>query len=116
MTNKSKPTAGPWQKTDDPNDECCWSFHVETTKRDQENSLYAEQSIADVREEADAILIAEAGTVYHETGLTPRELKEQWLNCVQLLKEGFEHDANDGQRWQEKVFAAIAATKKEKGE
>lgn len=32
-------------------------------------------------------LIAEAGTVYHETGLTPRELKEQRDRLLVCLKE-----------------------------
>jgi hypothetical protein len=34
-----------------------------------------------------ARLIAEAGTVYHETGLTPRQLAEQRAELLEALEE-----------------------------
>ena len=36
---------------------------------------------------ANATLIAEAGTVYHETGLTPRELAEQRRELLEALQK-----------------------------
>lgn len=37
--------------------------------------------------EANARLIAEAGTVYHETGLTPRQLADQRAELLEALRE-----------------------------
>lgn len=92
MTENSKPTPGPWLRVHRHPDkthsasiayiegegrrsplEICTVFCCD---RDAENS-------------ANADLIAEAGTVYHETGLTPRQLAEQndkfRATCVELL-------------------------------
>jgi hypothetical protein len=46
----------PWQVTDRPNDACCWSYHVETVRRDTPG--YAAEGIADVRMEAHAHMIS----------------------------------------------------------
>lgn len=55
-----KATKGPWVSTNEPNDSCCWSFHVETKERDQEPGMSecAAKGIADVSEESDAAFIA----------------------------------------------------------
>lgn len=39
-----------------------------------------------VREEGNATLIAEAGNVHHETGLTPRQLAEQRAELLEALE------------------------------
>ena len=41
------------------------------------HDMRREQESIDIEQEANATLIAEVGTVTNETGLTPRELKEQ---------------------------------------
>lgn len=84
---KSKPafTAGPWAATTrqgswdwvvysvaDPNIEICQPFH-DGTEFNEEG-------------EANAHLIAEAGTIAHETGLTPRQLAERCRELLTTLK------------------------------
>lgn len=80
MTTKPKPTAGPWVVNGD---------YVET-KMDK----FGAHTIAQVdfinpigMRRANAELIAEAGTVYHETGLTPRELKEHRDRLLESLSD-----------------------------
>jgi hypothetical protein len=73
MTDTAKPTPGPW-----------------VAKRNQasrpQEGVYVDSQNGGIivacwgnlkHREADAALIAEAGTVYHETNLTPRQLLEQ---------------------------------------
>ena len=60
---KNELTPGPWQMTDKPNDRCCWSYHVETVERGKILGDVLEGAaivVADVRNEADAKLIAAA--------------------------------------------------------
>lgn len=75
MTDKTKPTPGPWEvgngvsgtdeaTVDAPHYQICTLHH---------------HAVGSIKKEmhANARLIAEAGTVHHETGLTPRELVEK---------------------------------------
>ena len=41
----------------------------------------------DMKPEANALLITEAGTVAHETGLTPRQLAEQRAELLEALQD-----------------------------
>jgi hypothetical protein len=60
---------------------------------------------ADAEFDANAQLIAEAGTVLHETGYTPRELAEQRAELLAALKKiDFDWDGEP-----EDMFAARAA-------
>ncbi|MBF5007630.1 hypothetical protein [Diaphorobacter caeni] len=50
--------------------------------------------------EADARLIAEAGAVYHETGLTPRQMQEQIKELREALRGMLDcFDDGVGQEW-----------------
>jgi hypothetical protein len=72
MTDTAKPTPGPWHG-------------VHTSGGAGETKIYSSDMGLPVvtvnscwpHRESDAALIAEAGTVFHETGLTPRQLLEQ---------------------------------------
>lgn len=56
------------------------------------NQEYEEQDVEIITIEeakANAELISEAGTVFHESGLTPRELLTQRNHAIELLKDIF---------------------------
>ena len=55
---------------------------------------------------ANARLIAEAGTVYHETGLTPRQLAEQRAELLEALQI-IEYNRNKGYRLTDADYSAI---------
>lgn len=77
MSEYSKPTPGPWEA----------SGNLVRSPMHQPEGLPRGVQIAECRDgyfqpfteeaKANAALIAEAGTVHHETGLTPRQLVEQ---------------------------------------
>ena len=92
--DKSKPTAGKWKVVQCKH----WGLGVEApagdgtvyriagdiggqTRKD-ESGNWSDHSEA----ETNASLIAEAGNVYHETGLTPRQLAEQRDELLSELK------------------------------
>lgn len=69
------PTKGPWK--------LIWNGGVGPNER----SMICKPDGANADEaRANARLIAEAGTVYHETGLTPRQLAEQRGELVAALE------------------------------
>lgn len=78
MSEASKPTPGPWFHHGASGYQHTRGGFISSTE-----DRYGSQAICDVRGNdgqpflANAALIAEAGTVYHETGLTPRQLVEQ---------------------------------------
>ena len=85
--NTAKPTAGPWRI--DPTDYTCVITSALVTG-DIVCLSPAEGGVSESAKnwEANAALIIEAGTVYHETGRTPRQLAEQrdWLlNALQHI-------------------------------
>lgn len=95
MTDTAKPTAGPW--TCMITSEFDGSPYVD----DSVHSLSSDANPGDIiclsperdgytdsakQWEANARLIAEAGTVYHETGLTPRQLVEQRDGLLKALR------------------------------
>ena len=93
----TKITPGPWKqgKTNPCNVSAGSSLVCKTFNRGQYNEDTAE---------ANACLIAEAGTVAHKTGFTPRQLAEQRAELVEALKDcvGYmeasaERDLNDWQ-------------------
>jgi hypothetical protein len=77
MTDTAKPTPGPWYSSGTDvkplgnRPFICWTGTPER---------YLDEA------RANAALIAEAGTVFHETGLTPRQLLEQRDELVELLE------------------------------
>lgn len=81
MSEASKPTPGPWLRDRESGFDC----DVRAANGRKIASVNV-QSMAKTKQqfdgrkaenEANACLIAEAGTVHHETGLTPRQLVEQ---------------------------------------
>jgi hypothetical protein len=89
MTERSKlmVTPGPWDaKTDDLVPER-GAVYVEGALGWDEQSICDCSYSGDVEtDEANASLIAEAGTVFHETGLTPQQLREQRDELLAALK------------------------------
>ena len=76
MTEKLKPTPGAWVA--DIEDGMC-----DCIKAGDEYVLYGCGCCGSPNlEERDALLIAEAGTIHHECGLSPRELLEGIGSCV----------------------------------
>jgi len=61
--------------------------------------------------ESDAILFAEAGTVYQETGLTPRQLAEQRAEILEafmfLVKEEDAFTAESGLNFPDQISRAV---------
>lgn len=58
------------------------------------NQEYEEQDVEIITIEeakANAELISEAGTVFHESGLTPRELLQQNKESIELLKTALQY-------------------------
>lgn len=64
---EGKPTPGPWRTYDDNSQPALGGLHVATEKHGH---------ICSCETQEDAAFIAEAGTVFHETGLTPRQLAD----------------------------------------
>lgn len=64
-------------------------FESITTLVSTQSLCVAAIAVGETKEQADKIadLIAEAGTVYHETKLTPRELVERYNEAIEALKE-----------------------------
>lgn len=99
MTTSSKPTLGEWRRVHDhPNESCRASIaHIVATSRSESNEI-ATLYCCDIDPEqaANANLIAEAGTVYHETGLTPRQLAEQRAELLLLCRTALDAWTGDG--------------------
>ncbi len=77
-------------------------FYVEANKKTVAICHYSEKyAHLELREEAEshAKLIAEAGTVYNQSGLTPRELLEQNKKLLsalgRLVKDSMANDFNE---------------------
>lgn len=92
MSEHAKPTPGPWEavhnghfwdiltQRDGLIGDVCASQYIyhdgEPVPRNKSEAIAA----------ANARLIAEAGTVHHETGLTPRQLAEQRAELLEALE------------------------------
>ncbi len=91
MSEAIKPTPGPWVTKQNGFCECAviagdvWI----TYSSGNERTPIQERS-------ANASLIAEAGTVHHETGLTPRQLVEQRDALAEALKSVIENCEQHG--------------------
>jgi hypothetical protein len=89
--SEMKPTPGPWtQGTSRNGMECVW-LDGETEPAHRMGPV---QSWIDCGTAANARLIAEAGTVHHETGLTPRQLVERVKELEGIVRAG--HSDIDG--------------------
>lgn len=95
MSEAIKPTPGPWSRGYSVNGACCVWFdgHTEPHADMGENSTWI-----DCETVGNATLIADAGNVFHETGLTPRQLVQQrdalaaaLEGCVQDLRDVTSH-------------------------
>ncbi len=91
MTTNSKPTPGEWRA------ECVGSYGRHDNPADLYEITNGHTRIAEYVDARDAPLLAEAGTIYHETGLTPRQLAEQRAELLAVVKavtelRGFEAD------------------------
>lgn len=90
-SEKLKPTPGPWVVEVADSDESWARYFPVITGPDYEvvgtEGMYGdrEQDLANAR------LIAEAGTVFHECGLSPRELLEVVRDIRSLLEQSTAH-------------------------
>ena len=80
MTTNSKPTPGEWRA------ECVGSYGRHDNPADLYEITNGHTRIAEYVDARDAPLLAEAGTIYHETGLTPRQLAEQRAELLAALR------------------------------
>lgn len=112
MTERSKlmVTPGPWNaKTDDLVPER-GAVYVGGALGWDEQSICDCSYSGDVEtDEANASLIAEAGTVFHETGLTPQQLRKQWDELLAALKAIVVSDHDYGLHFSPCVQAAASA-------
>lgn len=93
MSEASKPTPGPWFE----HREGFSTVYVEARIGGgmvQEVAACGPTDAGQYQQAANARLIAEAGTVHHETGLTPRQLVEQRDALAEAL-EGCSQDLRD---------------------
>lgn len=87
MSEAIKPTPGPWSKGYSVNGACCvWlDGHTEPYADMGENSTWI-----DCETVGNATLIAEAGNVFHETGLTPRQLVDRMKAVESAMRDARE--------------------------
>lgn len=115
MTN-ANPTPGPWRVS-----RTNAGLFISGAQPGYFCEVYAGNKTSMVHipeQETNARLIAEAGTVYHETGLTPRQLAEQRAELLEALDGCIEHmewSTHQGRAAYETAKATIAAYKKHKG-
>lgn len=78
----SKPTPGPWtaSPTEPKGD---WVVHAAGIP--QQLAYLPASRLVNWPLEANAALIAEAGTVHHETGMTPQQLRAAWDEARSML-------------------------------
>lgn len=107
-SEKLKPTPGPWVPRHyegymDPNWVIIWPG---------KGGLYSNQldSLGYFHGD-DARLIAEAGTVFHECGLSPRELLEGYRDMYMELREIAQYPENDTVEMRRIARAALAKHK-----
>ena len=84
MTNTAKPTPGPWHVVRIPGHNGIGELKIYSS--DMGLPVATAKSCWSRRKE-DANLIAEAGTVFHETNLTPRQLVERVGELEELVKD-----------------------------
>lgn len=83
MSEAIKPTPGPcwvWVVEDDDD-----TSYMTVFERLDTQGRYEGVPICRLQSEHAARLIAEAGTVFHETGLSPRQLAERYAELVEAL-------------------------------
>ena len=105
MSEASKPTPGPWFE----HREGFSTVYVEARIGGgmvQEVAACGPTDAGQYQQAANARLIAEAGTVHHETGLTPRQLVEQrdaLAGAIEALLTDVKHD-DDGSGYADAVI------------
>ncbi len=83
MNDTAKPTPGPWVYYNNTHNIAL--DHQVHAPEQRVARIYAKRGVKS-EAQANAALIAEAGTVYHETGLTPRQLLEQRDDAINRLQ------------------------------
>lgn len=97
----SEPTKGPWMPCADDVSDCDWEHPTHSNMSTTTRAICGAAGhvvafavtahhewfnhAADAEMEANANLIAEAGTVYDETGLTPRQMQERYEQMRKAL-------------------------------
>lgn len=117
MSEAIKPTPGPWYADQRGN---IWRRHP-SELYENGGGVAGDKPVATAHKgwfggaqegypvEDNARLIAEAGTVFHETQLSPRQLVEQRDELLAALRVAREYGAMTGAEWvYEQVDAAIA--------
>lgn len=99
---QAKPSSGPWINKE-YNEESLVLCDL-----DEENYEVVCSGMIGTTGVANAALIAEAGTVYHETQLTPRQLLEQRDKLLAALKL-LTSDVQDYDAWQRPCYAVDVA-------
>lgn len=118
MSEASKPTPGPWFE----HREGFSTVYVEARIGGgmvQEVAACGPTDAGQYQQAANARLIAEAGTVHHETGLTPRQLVEQrdaLEAALQKMLDAYERSKPPGYPVSDRERAARAALALVKGE
>lgn len=104
----SKPTPGPWfQFKDDP------LVIVDEKGASVGEMVPGDPYVPHGEARANAALVAEAGTVFHATGLTPQQLREQRDKLARCLKaladEAFKNMRGGKGHLIDEAYAAIAS-------
>ena len=109
--SEMKPTPGPWSVDDaQPGDAFRYVIHGDG---DSFGGICRISTNSNANAEDDARLIAEAGTVFHNTGLSPVQLVEQRDCLASLLREIYDMARqgalpNSGDEWFDLTSAALA--------
>lgn len=111
MSESSKPTPGPWAVDSAQAGDL---YRYVYAGNDETFGYVCRLSLnGNANTEADARLIAEAGTVFHERGLTPRGLVEQIDLLREALKSCLDYGSMTGDVWVvHKACAALANTER----
>lgn len=110
MSEAIKPTPGPWFVGSSG------AFKVASVTN--ATAIYSDHPPSEKAIWSDAKLIAEAGTVHHETGLTPRQLLEQrnaLEAALQKMLDAYERSKPPGYPVSDRERAARAALALVKG-
>ena len=113
---EAKPTKGPWVVEIDSDVDAEWANQWPIIKTaDGDTIICGTEGFYSTLEQdiANANLCADAGTVFHTTGLTPTQLVEQRDGLAGLLGEIYEMVRqgalpNDGDEWFELTSAALS--------
>lgn len=126
MTDTAKPTPGPWDVQEHGLNERLIPFSIFGNLSSEKKNwvliakLYSTGPLGADCSERNAALIAEAGTVYHETNLTPRQLLERYNKLYQaatfLCADLLDRHQEGGEAWDNMQDFFIKTTLAKHGE